>query len=253
MAPIEADISNSNIRPIGLFASYLAAASGLTFFVSRNILFKAFKSLPPSQATRIRTTNRRKHVILFTSLAVVSLIVTIWQMFRVLSLSYRAWAYEMGQSLPQSWVGEGGVWGEGKTGLALGRWLEDTDLLNDALEIAVEKSRRYWWTQQLILAAAAWSIYLSVEGLGTLLISPPMLTNHRASTEHSTSVGIHAPCPNCWTVFCNKPVLRCCATYVCSTSTTRERVRIPESRCKTETKEVGIFGHVNVNVNSEDN
>lgn len=164
MAPIEADISNSNIRPIGLFASYLAAASGLTFFVSRNILFKAFKSLPPSQATRIRTTNRRKHVILFTSLAVVSLIVTIWQMFRVLSLSYRAWAYEMGQSLPQSWVGEGGVWGEGKTGLALGRWLEDTDLLNDALEIAVEKSRRYWWTQQLILAAAAWSIYLSVEG-----------------------------------------------------------------------------------------
>jgi hypothetical protein len=48
--------------------------------------------------------------------------------------------------------------------LALGRWLKDTKLFREAWEIAVEKSARYWWTQQIFFGTAAWSVFLGIEG-----------------------------------------------------------------------------------------
>ena len=164
MAPIEPDLSNSNFQPLTIFSSYFALATGLTLFISRNVLYGAFKSLPPSQATRIRASNRQKHIILFSGLAVASLGVTWWHLFGFFSLSYRNWAHVMDQDVPERIYGERGIWGDGATGLALGRWLTDTELFRDIWEIAVEKSRRYWWSQQIILGAAAWSVFLGIEG-----------------------------------------------------------------------------------------
>lgn len=44
------------------------------------------------------------------------------------------------------------------------RWLADTPIYQDALEIVAEKARRYWWGQQVDLSLVPWSALLAVEG-----------------------------------------------------------------------------------------
>ena len=164
MAPIEPDLSNSNIRPLAIFGGYLGVCVALTGLISYSVLWKAYRSLPPSQDTRHRKPSREKHVYLFVGLAIASLAATWFYMFKFFVLSYRVWAYEMGEELPLQLWGENGVFEDGQLKLALGRWLHDTTLFNDAWEIVVEKSRRYWWSQQIFLGAAAWSVFVGVEG-----------------------------------------------------------------------------------------
>jgi hypothetical protein len=48
--------------------------------------------------------------------------------------------------------------------LHLRHWLSDTPVYLDALEIVAEKSRRFWWGQQLDLATASWTALLAIEG-----------------------------------------------------------------------------------------
>lgn len=48
--------------------------------------------------------------------------------------------------------------------LYLGRWLADTPIHYDALEIVAEKARRFWWGQQIDLSAVCWSMLLAIEG-----------------------------------------------------------------------------------------
>jgi hypothetical protein len=162
MAPIEPDLSRSNLKPLAIFGGYLLNAIGLTAFLSYFVLYRAFQSLPPSQATRFRASNRKKHVQIFSALAIVSLGVTWYYMLSFFWLSYRSWASEMGELVP------GHFWSEYTRGqiqgLELGRWLKDTELFREAWEIASEKSGRYWWTQQIFLGAAAWSVFLGMEG-----------------------------------------------------------------------------------------
>ena len=50
------------------------------------------------------------------------------------------------------------------TSLHLARWLSDTPVYLDALEIVAEKDRRLWWGQQQELATIAWMALLAVEG-----------------------------------------------------------------------------------------
>lgn len=44
------------------------------------------------------------------------------------------------------------------------RWLADTPIYQDGLEIVVEKARRFWWAQQMDLALVSWSTLVAVEG-----------------------------------------------------------------------------------------
>ena len=46
----------------------------------------------------------------------------------------------------------------------LGRWLTDTAVHLDALEILAEKARRFWWAQQLDLGLIPWNLLLAIEG-----------------------------------------------------------------------------------------
>lgn len=168
MAPIEPDLSNYNIKPIAIFTGYLLNALGLTAFLSYFVLYGAFKALPPSQATRFRASSRKKYVRIFASLGLLSLGVTWYYMFSFFWLSYRVWALQMGELVPEHFWGDEGLL-KGTGGLALGRWLKDTELFRDAWEIAAEKSGRYWWSQQIFLGAAAWSVFLGMEGMYALL------------------------------------------------------------------------------------
>lgn len=164
MAPIEPDLHNSNVRPLSIFAGYLILASGLSGLISYDVLRRAFRSLPPSQDTRHRQSSHEKHVQLFAILALLSLAVTWYHMLQYVALSYRAWAYEMDEPLPSTLCGENGYFAFGTLRLALGRWLKDTSLFRDVWEIVVERSSRYWWSQQIFLGAAAWSVFVGIEG-----------------------------------------------------------------------------------------
>lgn len=54
--------------------------------------------------------------------------------------------------------------GEHPGRLHLVRWLNDTPIYQDALEIVSEKARRVWWGEQLDLATVAWGMLLGIEG-----------------------------------------------------------------------------------------
>jgi len=54
--------------------------------------------------------------------------------------------------------------GEHPGRLHLAKWLNDTPVYQDALEIVAEKDRRAWWGEQLDLSMVAWSMLLAIEG-----------------------------------------------------------------------------------------
>lgn len=66
-------------------------------------------------------------------------------------------------------MSEGGTSGyiaetKNSTGLYIGQWLSDTPTYHDALEIVAEKTRRFWWGQQIDLSTTAFSLMLATEG-----------------------------------------------------------------------------------------
>lgn len=167
MAPIEPDTSNFNFQPLFLLGSYLFVTAALITLVIRNVVYRAYRALPPSQTTRHRQAKRKKHVQIFAALTILSLVMTTYYVYGSLSLSYRVWAHERGEMLPNGLWGPGGVIGEGdeSVGLELGRWFKDTSLLLDHWEIIVEKSRRFWWSQQMLLGSTVWSVFMGIEGM----------------------------------------------------------------------------------------
>ncbi|KAI4144072.1 MAG: hypothetical protein LQ340_006791 [Diploschistes diacapsis] len=163
MAPIEHDLSNSNIWPIALFLVYITTTSFLLYRIGHSVLYRAHRALPPSQATRSREGSRRKHIETFAALAFVSLAFAISYGYNCLKLSYQVWAFERGETVPTGLFGQHGVLSSGLGQLQLGRWLHDTDILAEFWEIAMEKTRRRWWTQQLLLTTGPWSLYVAIQ------------------------------------------------------------------------------------------
>ena len=163
MAPIEPEVANSNTIPLLRFAGYFVTAIALTGFLGTNV-YGAYSSLPPSQQTRLRSSSRRKHVWIFVALTVVSLAVKWYHLLSYCALSYRSWADEMDVPFSVTLFGEGGLFDKNGHGLMLGRWLQDMSPKDDFFEITLEKSRRYWWTQQLALTGTVFAVFLGIEG-----------------------------------------------------------------------------------------
>lgn len=44
------------------------------------------------------------------------------------------------------------------------KWLSDTPVYRDSLEIVAEKARHFWWGQQVSVGLISWSLYLAIEG-----------------------------------------------------------------------------------------
>jgi hypothetical protein len=164
MAPIEHDLTNSNIRPYLAFTGYLTFTSYLLYLVGHRVFYRAYKALPPSQATRHREGARKNQIDVFAGLAVLSLGVTVYYGYRFLLLSYQIWAFERGEIIPTGLWTEEGIFGSRAPKLLLGRWFHDTDLTAELWEIAMEKTRRRWWTGQLLMTSSVWSLYVSVQG-----------------------------------------------------------------------------------------
>ncbi|KAJ9151728.1 Tetratricopeptide repeat protein 1 protein [Pleurostoma richardsiae] len=140
-------------------ASFLTSTVGLG-------LYRSYKGLGPSQDVRARITRRKKLVPVFAVLAFISLILAGFSSATYAALSYRVWADERGIQIPTSIFPSSSNSTEVKnaTQVFVTRWLTDVPIYRDAWEIVAEKSRRFWWGQQVDLSLVAWSLLLAIEG-----------------------------------------------------------------------------------------
>ncbi|KAI0544568.1 hypothetical protein F4679DRAFT_564300 [Xylaria curta] len=152
--------------PLVLAIGYLAAIPYLTYAVG-NSLYTSYKSLGPVSSTRSRIHQRKRFVPVFLGLAITALLVAAYYSIKSATLSYNTWAYEHGLDLTQRLLGEDGIYitdGINSTEIHIANWLSDTLIYNDALEIVAERTRRFWWGQQIDLGMTAFSLMLAVEG-----------------------------------------------------------------------------------------
>ncbi|EHA52920.1 hypothetical protein MGG_05185 [Pyricularia oryzae 70-15] len=154
MAPVAVEPQHLYV-PLVATISHATLAVALTAIVGRGLYF-SYKSLSPTQSTRPRLANRERLVPVFSALAALSLALAARSTSQYASISYSKWADERG-------IDSGG-WLPYLTGGNLRRWLYDTPVYRDALEIVAEKARRFWWAQQADLGLVSWALLLSIEG-----------------------------------------------------------------------------------------
>ena len=160
----------SNIKPVTILGSYLCLAAVLTTQILR-LLYRA-KSRPQTQQQDLHYWNPKSaHLVLFATLALVSLVITWYYMLAFFTLSYQTWARNNNIPLPSR------LWGsnvllarnEDVGGLHLGLWLRDTKLFKNAWETVIGGKARFWWSQQIFLITTIWSVSLGVEGAQRVL------------------------------------------------------------------------------------
>ncbi|KAI0128442.1 hypothetical protein BJ170DRAFT_329112 [Xylariales sp. AK1849] len=151
--------------PLALTGTHLGLIAYLTYAVGAS-LYTSYKSLSPSSDTRGRHSRRMKLAPAFIGLAVAAFAFATYSSINYAALSYSVWADERGIEFPEQVVGEKGFFPGTKNSsqLYLARWLDDTPVYHDALEIVTEKARRFWWGQQIDLATVSWSMLLAIEG-----------------------------------------------------------------------------------------
>ncbi|KAF4305315.1 hypothetical protein GTA08_BOTSDO07241 [Botryosphaeria dothidea] len=141
MAPVEADVFNSNRDPLFHLIS-AAVLVDLCLVTVLKYISKAVRTLPPAQKTRAREEQRKKNVTTYGSLAIASVLILLYHWGYALLSSYEAWANEQGEPTP---------------GALLGRL--DVNPPDEFKRAALGSSRAVWWTQQLLIARLAFSAF----------------------------------------------------------------------------------------------
>ncbi|KAI5868096.1 hypothetical protein GGS23DRAFT_544013 [Durotheca rogersii] len=154
--------------PLATVGAHLSLIVYLTYTVAA-ALHTSYQSLGPAHDTRSRLARRKKLVPAFVALASAALCWATYTSVAAAALSYQTWASEHGhghleRSTPGGDQASGPSSSDGPAFAHVARWLSDTPFYYDALEIVVEKARRFWWSQQIDLATVAFSVLLSVEG-----------------------------------------------------------------------------------------
>ncbi|KAH7162680.1 hypothetical protein B0J13DRAFT_16564 [Dactylonectria estremocensis] len=164
MAPVQLE-PETRYGPAVAVASHIVMAVYLTVEAGRS-LHRAFHGLGPSQDTRGRVARRNTLLPIFAGLALISLIRAVHGSTSYAVLSYKVWASDHGVELPTQFYGSTGIFppGENATSIYPLQWLSDTPIHLDALEIIAEKTRRFWWGQQVDLGLISWSMLLAIEG-----------------------------------------------------------------------------------------
>jgi hypothetical protein len=175
MAPIDAEISNSNLKPLFLIGTHAVLISGLIFNIVR-FLFRAHRDTPPALHTRNKHSLHRRGVALFTFLTATSLFLAVYHAITWRYASYINWAGESRTEVPNAlWDGwyssllarerEGTVLGElGVSGWQLGRWMDDTDLIAETNAVSITSATGFWWTYQNFVGLIIWSVFVGIEG-----------------------------------------------------------------------------------------
>lgn len=163
MAPVEADVFSSNREPLfHMIAS--AVVVDLCLVTVLRYISTTVRALPPAQKTRARQEKRKKEVTTFGSLAIASLLVSIYHWGYALLSSYETWAHEQGEATPGA-LWDGWYAGEDDQDWQLGRWWEEANPQNEFKQAALGSSKAVWWTQQLLIARLAFSTFMGIEGM----------------------------------------------------------------------------------------
>ncbi|KAG9232748.1 hypothetical protein BJ875DRAFT_442874 [Amylocarpus encephaloides] len=164
MALIEEPHLSLSRIPAAIAGLHILSVGYLSLIAIRTI-HRSKLALPPSTSTRHRELLRQSHVFIFSLLAFGSLTTAFLQATAFNTLSYSTWADERGVGLPTSFFGDEGILRGGHPSrLHLIRWLSDTPIYRDALEVVAENARFYWWGQQINLGLVSWSLFLAIEG-----------------------------------------------------------------------------------------
>lgn len=164
MAPVPLD-AGVNYLSTGIVTAHIATVIYLVSKIGRG-LYGSWKSLSPAQDIRARLASRTKLVPVFAALAALSFILATTSAAQYVLLSYRVWADQRGILVPErpTLSTSPTVDGAEPARLYIARWLSDTSIYHDALEIVAEKARRFWWGQQIDLGLISWSLLLGIEG-----------------------------------------------------------------------------------------
>lgn len=162
MAPVEADVFNSNREPL-FHLTAAAVLVDLCLVAVLRYIGQTIRTLPPAQKTRARDEQRKKKVTTFGSLAVVSLLILVYHWGYALLSSYEAWANDQGEPTPGA-LWDGWYAGNGDLDWQLGRWWQEANPPYELKRAALDTSKAVWWTQQLLVARLAFSIFVGIEG-----------------------------------------------------------------------------------------
>lgn len=165
MAPVEPDVlARSNVLPVSLFAGQVLLVLGLTTKVLITTR-RAAQALAPTTTTRVQQTFRRRHALLFSTLAFLSLtsvtaFAVIWR-----ASSYLEWAANGNHESPGSlWTGWYGTGDEGVGKWRLGDWLSDKNLIVESDAVAVARPEAFLYTSEHFVGLLAASMFMGVEG-----------------------------------------------------------------------------------------
>lgn len=183
MAPVDTDAATrSNSLPIAIFGGQIILVTTLTAHILITAR-RAAKSLPPSTRTRAQDPVRRRHALIFSGLAALSLasVTTFAVLWR--ALSYVRWAEHKNHDTPGTiWSGWYGT-GEAER-WHLGDWITDIDLLRENDSLAVMRPEGFLYTSQYIVGLLAASIFMGVEGTYEQIIRV-VHQNRLCAVDHS--------------------------------------------------------------------
>ena len=154
-----------NLSGALIFTAYVLSAVFLTAFIS-NSLRVQYKKFSPE-----REHEQEKHLQIFSALTVLSFSTLSYHMLNYLIVSYQAWSKRRGYQLPASLFGFNSLLGtrEQRVPLHSWSWLTESTLFADFATTICSNNARFWWTQQALLVTMAWSVFMSLEGVSTLL------------------------------------------------------------------------------------
>lgn len=128
-------------------------------------VYRAACAIPPASSTRSQARTRRRHVAVFSILALLSLVsVTTFSVaWRV--LSYVEWAEKGNRRTPGSlWTGWYGTREEGIGSWHLGDWTSDVNLLAESDAISLTNPQGFLYTSQRCVGLISSAVFIGVEG-----------------------------------------------------------------------------------------
>lgn len=163
MAPVEgAAAARNNVFAYAPFGGHIALVVGLTAHVLL-VARRAAKSLPPTTSTRSQQPLRRRHAIIFSSLAALSLASVTTFAFIWRAISYVDWAHSGASNAPNS-LHSGPYGTDTDSHWYLGDWVYDIDLQKESDKIAVTTPEGFLYTSQHFVGLLAASIFFGIEG-----------------------------------------------------------------------------------------
>ncbi|KAF3006766.1 hypothetical protein E8E13_010082 [Curvularia kusanoi] len=140
--------SGSNLRPYGIFITYLSTCLAVAVFIIAKLIGRGrrLQAETPSQRPP------KRHVVLFAILAAFSILSTWGFMFR-----YFQWSYA-------NWFALRSQYGLDPSVKHWGLWLKETSLFREAWASVVIGHNRYWWSHQIFYFALALGLHSEWKG-----------------------------------------------------------------------------------------